>query len=330
MPLSNDSTFGVRPLTEAINRLPATPTIIRELGIFKPDYRTTTYVQVAARNGQLVLVEAVPRGTPGMPVKENYGDSQTFNMLHLPKNDIVLADDVQNVKAWGSENTAMTVADKVNDKLAAMKADIEFTREHLMLGALMGKLLNADGTTVLEDIYQRFGLKRAVHNVELSDSTAQVGKFIDQIKTAQGLKRGGEMVNGWIVLASPAFMQELIYHPTIVEIYSKYQEARVYRDGNTSVSFSHMNMDFVQYDHVFPNGVQIPDGEAILLPNGTTSTFREYFAPANFSSAVNTRAQPYYASRVPMKHDMGWELHAQSNPLPLVLRPELVATLKME
>ena len=45
------------------------------------------------------------------------------------------------------------------------------------------------------------------------------------------------------------------------------------------------------------------------------------------NETVNTRALPYYATREKLPHDMGWSLRAQSNPLPLVLRPELVATL---
>ena len=46
MPLSSNSQFGVVPLTQAINRLPVTPTIIRSLGIFAPKPLTTTYVRV--------------------------------------------------------------------------------------------------------------------------------------------------------------------------------------------------------------------------------------------------------------------------------------------
>ena len=34
MPLSNEANFGVRPLTDAINNLPVTPTTIRESGLF--------------------------------------------------------------------------------------------------------------------------------------------------------------------------------------------------------------------------------------------------------------------------------------------------------
>lgn len=329
MPLSNENVFGTKALTKAINKLPVTPTIIRELGIFKPEYLNTTSVNVVNKNGHLALVEAMPRGSAGEPVKESYGDRQNFTMLHLPKDDIVLADDVQNVKAWDSEDEAMTVASRVNDKLASMKADIEFTREHLMLGALQGKILDADGSTVLVDIYKRFGLTRKVHNIELSKDTTKVGAVIDKIKTEQGLKRLGEMVSGWIMLASPEFMQSLIYHPNIEAIYQRYQEGKVYRDGNTNVAFNHMNIDFIQYEHTFPNGAKIADGEAIILPKGTLSTFREFFAPADMTDAVNTMAKPYYASRAEMDHKKGWKLHAQSNPLPLLLRPELVATIKM-
>ena len=88
-------------------------------------------------------------------------------------------------------------------------------------------------------------------------------------------------------------------------------------------------MKFINYDHVFESGLQITEGEAIILPAGTKNTFKEFFAPADKSSTVNTKALPYYASREPLGHDKGWSLEAQSNPLPLLLRPELVATLKM-
>ena len=56
----------------------------------------------------------------------------------------------------------------------------------------------------------------------------------------------------------------------------------------------------------------------------------EFFAPADMNQTVNTIALPYYASREKLIHDKGWSLHMQSNPLPLVMRPELVCTLAMK
>lgn len=47
------------------------------------------------------------------------------------------------------------------------------------------------------------------------------------------------------------------------------------------------------------------------------------------NATVNTKALPYYASREKLSHDKGWSLHAQTNPLPVALRPLALATLKI-
>lgn len=327
MPLSNNSQYGIEPMTEAINQLPTTPTIIRELGIFKPEYLTTTGVKVQLKNNTLVLVDAVPRGTPGKPVVSERGATQMFEMLHLPKSDVVRADDVQNVKAFGSNSKAETVAEKVNDKLAMMKSDIEYTREHLMLGAVKGLILDADGTPLI-DIYDRFNLTRKVFTWNLSGATSNVGKLIDEAVTDLSRKRGGESVDGWIVLCSPEFMAAVAYHKTMVALYERYQDGALYREGKTNVGFKHKNIEFIQYDHVFESGLQIAAGEAEIIPKGTRQTFSEYFAPADMNATVNTKALAYYASREKLMHDKGWSLEAQSNPLPMNKRPELSATIK--
>lgn len=329
MPLSNDRLFGVKPMTEAVNKLPPLPTTIRGLGIFTPKYLTTTHVDVELKNNALTLVEAVPRGAPGEPVAADKRNIETFGLLHLPKNDVVNADDVQNVRAFGSDNKTETVAEKVNDKLAAMKADIELTREHLMLGALLGKVMNRDGTTELLDIYRRFGLTRAEHAWALDQANTKVGQKIDATITALKKLKRGEAVSGWACLCSPEFMQALVYHDSIVKLYERFQDGKTYREGETNVEFVHKQIRFIQYDDDFGTAVKIKPGEAILLPLGTRETFREFFAPANYSETVNTKAQPYYAKREKMKFDKGWDMEAQSNPLPLVMRPELVATLKI-
>lgn len=328
MPLSNDKHFGVVPMTEAINRLPENHSTIGDLGLFKKDYKATTYIRVTVKDGKLSLIDPVPRGTPGMPVADTDVKAENFDMLHLPKDDVVRADDVQNLKAFGTENKAQSVAAAVNDKLEAMRSDIDYTREHLMLGAVQGKIMNSKGV-VLVDIYERFKIKRQTFSVELSKETTKVNQVIDRILTQMKAKRKGESTNGWYVLASPEFMENLLYHKSMTDIYNRYQDGKIYRVGHTTVALEHKGIMFIQYDDKFDSDVDLKAGEAVLLPKGTRKTFREYFAPADMNKTINTKAKPYYASREPLPHDKGWSLHAQSNPLPLVLRPELCATLKM-
>ncbi|MFB2539124.1 major capsid protein [Acinetobacter sp. c3-l95] len=328
MPLSSEQNFGVRALTTAINNLPTNPTVIRELGIFSPEYLSTTYVNVEQRDGVLTLVQAKNRGSRGDAVTEKRHTSKNFNILHLPMDDVVLADDVQNLRSFGSDNTVETVASKVNDKLESMKSSLEYSREHLMLGALQGKIINADGTTLV-DIYNEFGLKRTVHTLALSKDVTNVQAELDKIIIAQRKALGGEIHKGQIALVGADFLQALVYHNSIKDVYLRFQEAMLYRDENTAVSFEHKGIKFVLYDYEFAGGTKIASDEGILLPAGTKNTFREYFAPADMNATVNTKALPYYAVREKLPNDKGWSLHAQSNPLPLVLRPNAVATLKM-
>ena len=89
MPLSDNSKFGIKALTQAINTIEPVPTQIRDLGIFTPQYLTTTYVDVENRNGVLQLVQSKERGVAGAPVSDKTRTVRTFRIPHLPVNDVV-------------------------------------------------------------------------------------------------------------------------------------------------------------------------------------------------------------------------------------------------
>lgn len=326
MPLSNESKFSVKALTTAVNQIPATPTQIRDLGLFEPQYLTTTYVDVEYQEGRVNLVQSKQRGEGGQAVPDKARRIHTFKIPHLPEDDIIRADDVQNLRAFGSTQ-AETVESVVQDKLAAGKLNLEYTREHLMLGALQGKILDADGTE-LYDLYKEFGLTRGSHQWKLGTKTTEVGAEIDKTLSALRAKQKGAMVSGWVALCGLDFLSALKYHDKIKPVYERYMEGKIYRDGSVNqIEFEHNGIKFIQYTGDFgANGAKIESDKAILLPVGR-KLYTEAFAPADMNATVNTRALPYYASREKLDHDKGWSLHMQSNPLPIALRPELVVTL---
>lgn len=327
MPLSDNSKFGIKALTQAINTIGPVPTQIRDLGIFTPQYLTTTYVDVENRNGVLQLVQSKERGVAGAPVADKTRVVRTFRIPHLPVNDVVRADDVQNVRAFGGTQ-AETVQEKVTDKLADAKNNLEMTREHLMLGALCGKILDADGTEMY-NIYDEFGLRRKTFDWALGTATTEVGAVIDKTLAEQRDKLKGAYVTGWVALCGIDFLAALKYHESIKHMYERYRDGAAYREGNgiNPIEFEHNGIKFIHYTGNFGgNAAKIKPEEAILLPVGN-KLYAEYFAPGDMNETVNTKALPYYATREKLRHDLGWSLRAQSNPLPLVLRPELVATL---
>lgn len=326
MPLSNESKFGVKPLTLAINQVPATPTQIRELGIFEPQYLTTTYVDVEYQEGRLNLVQSRERGLGGQPVQKKDRHIRTFKIPHLPQDDVVRADDVQNMRAFGTD-AAATVEQAVTDKLADGKLNLEYTREHMMLGALQGKILDADGS-VFYDLYKEFGIKRATENWHLDSNDTEVGEQIDKTVSALRAKQKGAMVTGYVALCGLEFLTALKYHDKMKQLYERYLDGALYREGGINpIAFEHNGIKFIHYTGDFGDkGAKIDTDKAILLPVGR-KLYTEAFAPADMNATVNTRALPYYASREKIDHDKGWSLHMQSNPLPLALRPDLLVTL---
>lgn len=328
MPLSSDHIFGVKSLTQSINKLPNAPHTIANLGLFKQVSLNTTYVEVEQKEGKLTLVHNQPRGAAGMPVHDTRHAPKVFKTMHLVKDDVVRADDVQNLRAFGSQSQTVAVAELVNDKLEMMKADIDYTIEHARLGALKGKILDADGRTVITDIYKEFGMTRTEHAWHLSDDKTNVHSLIDSYKLSLAKLRQGESITGYVCLVSANFMDKLINHKLVRETYLKYDPS-LYVNASTDVSFSYKGVQFVVYADEFESGLKIADDEGIILPTGTRQAFAEYYAPADMNATVNTRAQAYYAMREKLGMDKGWQLHAQSNPLPLVLRPDLVQTIRL-
>ena len=330
MPLSDESKFGVRALSAAINRVPAKPTQIRDLALFEAKSLTTTYAEVENQDGTLVLIQSKPRGSTGDSLQQKKRQTRLFQIPHLPIDDVVRADDVQNVRGFGKEE-AETVEAKVNELLGEGKESIEFTREHLQLGALGGKILDKDGD-VMYDLYKEFDLKRQTHTFALSSEKTEVGALIDKVLADQRKLLKGAMTSGWVALCSYDFVEKLKYHPSIKAMYERYREASLYREGNKEainpIVFEHNGVKFIHYTGEFGTAADIKAGEAFLLPVAK-GMYKEYFAPADMVEFVNTMGKPYYASREKAKHGKGWELHMQSNPLPMVLRPELVSTLKM-
>ena len=329
MPLSNEQYFGVRPLSEAINILPSTPTIIRESGLFVPEDLSTTYVDITMKNNELTLVQSQPRGGAGQPTKTRKTSGKTFQIPHYPMTDGVFADEVQNLRAFGSENVATPVMDKVNDKAADMKADLEYTREHAQLGALQGVVVDADNT-VIYDFNKEFGVTRDVYEFKLSSDTARIGTTTDKMLRQLMLNLNGDISKGFICFASPEFMDAYTDHPSIRDLYARFKETSdQYRDTNPNMTFNHRGVQFVTYTHKFGSEVDIKAGEAHIAPLGTRKTTKEYFAPANYNATVNTKALAYYLSREKKKMDKGWDLEAQTNSLSILLRLKAAATLRM-
>lgn len=333
MNLANNSAFSVQKLTEAINQIAPNPTQIRDLGIFEPKFGNKTTAMVEWKNGTLDIVKNSERGIlDGDPIEQGTRKVEYFAATHLSVYDTILAEDYQNVRAFGSDELS-NVKNVVREYQADAKSKIEITREHLMLGALQGKILDKDGSTI-HDLYTKFGIKKPSEvSWALNSADTKVGEKMDKTLSDVRKQFKGAMVTGFVALCSPEFLTALKYHSSIEPIYIRYLDGKTYRESNgiNPIELEHNGIKFIEYTGYFgEKGAKIEAGKAILLPIGR-KLYTEYFAPADMASAVNTTALPYYSTmdKLGGEHDLGYTIRSQSNPLPIALRPDLIVPLSV-
>jgi hypothetical protein len=130
----NDA-FSMQSLTARVNARPYRPGQVGAAGIFETDGVTTTVISVEERNGKLSLIEPTSRGGPGETVDHDKRNLRPFNVDHFQRDDAVKADEVQGVRAFGSETEVESVLNLVDRKMTRHLLDADMTLEHQRVGA---------------------------------------------------------------------------------------------------------------------------------------------------------------------------------------------------
>jgi hypothetical protein len=130
-------------------------------------------------------------------------------------------------------------------------------------------------------------------------------------------------------LVSSEFFDALIGHPNVEKFYVNWQAAADITGQDPRKGFRFGNITWEEYRGVAPdeNGTSrrfIAEGEGHAFPVGTFNTFKQIYAPGNFIEAVNTPGIPLYVKQVMEKMGRWVDLHIESNPLPICMRPAVL------
>ena len=248
----NDDAFSLTSLTATLNDQPYKPGRIGELGLFKESGINTTTAMVESRNGELILLPTSERGAPAPQAKWRKRQVRSFVIPHIPYDSTIVADEVRNVRAFGSE---MKLRRKVDQAL------------------------------------------------------------------------GAQPYSGLRAFCGADFYDALVAHDYVKDAYHRYQDSALLRNDLRS-GFRFGDIDWEEYRGQVGDIPFIKSDEAYVIPEGT-GIFRTWFAPADFIETVNTIGLPRYAKQKIMDFDKGVQLHTQSNPLPICLKPRAVIKCKM-
>jgi hypothetical protein len=327
---TNDA-FSLQSMTRAINESPYQPMLIGSLGLFSEEGITTTSLSIEMKGTTLTLIPAAARGAPGRVERNDKARLIPINTVHLPQRTSVIADEVQNLRAFGTENETETVQNLVNRKLGKLRRNLDVTIEWQRIGALKGQVLDADGAVLL-DMFSTFNVTQQTRQMLLGTDSTKVKSLIVQAQRQSEDALGGVMHRGFVALCGKNFFDSLVGHPAVEKAYDRWLDGAFLRDiqrsqEGGSPGFQFCGVSWHEYRGQVSGQNFVGDDDAFLIPQGVPDMFVTNYAPADYMETVNTIGLPYYAKQEMMRMNKGVEIEAQSNPISICTRPNAIVRL---
>lgn len=319
--------FNVASLTDAINRIPHKPARLSQLGLFDSKGVTNRSVIIEERDGVLQLLVSKPYGAPADVSKKQDRRARNFVVPHFPLDDTVLAEEVQGIRAFGSQTEAEGVLQVVSEKIASMRQSHEVTLEWLRIGAIKGVVFDGDGTTVLHNMFDEFDvMAQAIQDWDMhTAATEQAPMCMSAIRLIEEAL-GGVPYDHIHCLMGDDVWDKFIVNTSVKTAYERWAGGLDGQPGGFLRSdmrkgFYFSGIVFENYRGKIGATSFIPATEGRIFPVGAPGIFQTINAPADYMETVNTIGLPFYAKQERMAFDRGISINTQSNPLNICTHP---------
>ncbi len=325
--------FHAISLTEAINGAPYLPTFLGSQNIFTPKPVRTTTVAIEKKDGVLTLIQTSERGAPPAVADITRRDIRDFRTVRIAKQDTLMADEIQDIRAFGSESELASVQAEVAARMKSLNDDIELTFEHMRLGAIQGVVLDADGS-VIRNWFDEWGISAPAEiDFALDDPTTDVRTLCHKVTRAMAKAGGGAFVPGVTsvhALCGDDFFDLLIKHPSVRETWLNQQASADLRENIAFGSFNFGGITFHNYRGTDDGSkIAIDPTKAKFYPVNAPGVFQVAQSPAETFDFVNTPGQRVYAWTVPDKDRNAWvQMEVYAYPLFICTRPAMLLSAK--
>lgn len=316
---------------DIVEKVDFKPQLLGSLGLFEPIYSRSTTIAIADRDRTLTLIPTSEKGAPPEELIPKGARLRSFEAVRLAKGSTVYAIELAGVTALPFDQQTRDIADEVTDRTGQIKDDIELTWEHMRFGAIQGKVLDADGTTVLHNWYTEWGIPEPNEiNFALDIDETDVRKKIRDLKREMQRKAKGVWTPSTKVgaLVGDTFYDMLVSHPQYLETrLNTPRSAEVENiEGYSVVTYE--GVTFINYRGTDDDStIAIGSEKARFFPIGARGAFKVGWAPASeFKPYLNRRGQEYYGLLLEDKSGRDeWDrVEIYSYPLFIATRPEML------
>lgn len=327
----NNDAFSVTSMLPVVNKMPFLPSFLGGLGIFTEVPVATDTVGVSMQQGRLTLIQTTQRAAP-IEVQDPRGPNvRPFIIPRVAKGDKIRAAELANVLPMAGQTEVETVEQVLARRQQWLVQDVEYTFENMRLGAVQGKIIDADGTTELVNYWTEWGISEpSAIDLNLDAGSPVLGALGTQVRASivRPLIRaaGGSPATRVIGLAGDAFWDALISHAEVRTTFYNWQAASDLRTQSPFETFRYGGVDWINYRGSDDNSaIAIPTDNATIFPTGVPGMFQHVMGPGETFETINRMGQRVYPLIVRDDDRNMWvQPEIYSYPLMLNTRPDLI------
>lgn len=325
--------FSTLTLTDAIRNQRPYPGRLGEMGLFKETSVPSLKIAIERVGDLIQLVSPSPRGAPGETRDMPRRSITSLDIPHFERSWSVYADEVQDVRKFGTEFEVQTVQNLVAEKLLANLIDLDLTAEYARLGAITGVVTYKGGQQL--NLFSTFGIAVPDEiDFDLDNANPPDGALrrkCASVVRAVRKELGGVPFEYLHCFVGDDFFDDLLCHREVRETFKGWSEAQILRESYVGKNRS-SNPTFEFGGIVFENYGAIEDaGDGALLgidtdtarfvPVGVPNLLRSYYGPADFNDTVNMPGSRVYARQWERSDGKAIVGSTQSNMLHICTRP---------
>jgi hypothetical protein len=334
MDVFKQDAFSTQSLLAAIEKMDYKPQFLGSLNLFESKPQRTRAVMVESRDDALALIQTSPVGAPLEQRGADKRQLRTFNTYRIAKGSRIMADEIQGIRAFGSETELHQVQVEVARRMGQLQNDVDLTWEFHRLCAVQGILLDADGSTLL-NMYTAFDVAQPAE-VALDLANTAAGALRAKIEAitraiireAKGAFTTG---SGIVALCGDNFWDDLVNHADVRTTYLNHEAAAALREPTAFSTFRYAGVTWVNYRGTDDGStVAVGTDKAKFFPVGAPGVFQVAWAPAEFMDVVNQPGVPLRPLTIvdPSGRNAWVDVEVYSYPLYLCTRPLTLRSAK--
>ncbi|WEJ60232.1 major capsid protein [Devosia sp. FJ2-5-3] len=333
MNIFDHAAFRTAELNEkVVARVDYKPELLGSLNLFEPIYSRSRTILIANTDRGLELIPTSETGAPPVELGLEPSKLRPFQTTRLAKGSTIYAESLQGVMSLPFSDQVKEVGREIADRTQRITEDMELTWEHMRLGAITGKVYDADGSTLINNWYSQWNVAEPTEiNFSLTAANPAKGslrkKLRDLKRTMQKLSKGLWTTRTRVYgLAGDEFFDALVSHPDYIDLRVNNDRTRELENIEGFSSIEIEGVTFINYRGTDDGTTLAIDTNKVkFFPVGARGAFQVAWAPAEFFPYVNQRGRDRYMLMLKdLQRDAWRRVELYSYPLFICTRPEML------